>query len=183
MGTNIKPKLKSGGQPTHGEASVKTVTREYEAWCRMIGRCYNENNKVYIKYGGRGIKVCDRWVKSYQSFLDDMGRRPSSKHSLDRYPDNNGNYEPANCRWATTKEQNRNYRRNRWFEQNGVKMLVSEWAEYFNISCGYLCTLLKTKTFEDVYKKHILINGVYIKQRGQWRRNTDAFNKATAGAV
>lgn len=83
---------------------------EYAAWANMRDRCRNPNNHAYKNYGGRGIKVCKRWDK-YENFLSDMGRRPSSKHSLDRYPDNDGDYKKSNCRWATVKEQGNNRRR------------------------------------------------------------------------
>ena len=75
-------------------------------------RCQNPNNIGFDKYGGRGIKVCERWL-TYENFLADMGRRPnpSEKYSLDRYPDNDGNYEPGNCRWATRSDQQKNKRR------------------------------------------------------------------------
>ena len=79
--------------------------------CMMLDRCYNPRNKRYTDYGGRGIKVCDRWRRSFAAFISDMGFRPTSKHSLDRYPNNDGNYELANCRWATPQEQNDNQRR------------------------------------------------------------------------
>lgn len=71
----------------------------------MIRRCTNPNDDSWFKYGGRGIGVCQRWRDSYADFLVDVGRKPSPKHSLDRYPDNNGHYEPGNVRWATAKEQ------------------------------------------------------------------------------
>lgn len=70
----------------------------------MKDRCYRKKNKNFILYGGRGIKVCDRWLESFESFLEDMGEKPSRFHSLDRI-NVNGNYEPSNCKWSTQKEQ------------------------------------------------------------------------------
>ena len=84
---------------------------EYATWHGMKQRCYNAKSTSYRNYGGRGIKVCDRWLKGdgkksgFQCFLDDMGAKPSKSLSLDRYPNTNGNYEPDNCRWATRKQQ------------------------------------------------------------------------------
>lgn len=81
---------------------------EWTIWNLMKGRCLNPNDKRFARYGGRGIKICDRWLVNFGNFYADMGPRPSAKHSLDRYPDNDGNYELTNCRWATSTEQARN---------------------------------------------------------------------------
>jgi hypothetical protein len=95
---------------THGDAPRHKPASEYRCWTSLIDRCENNNNPKYEDYGGRGIKVCQRWRKSYESFLADMGRKPSAAHSIDRI-DNDGNYEPGNCRWATASEQNLNQRK------------------------------------------------------------------------
>jgi hypothetical protein len=85
-------------------------TPEYQTWANIIKRCTNPKTPNYRYYGGRGIAICSRWRDSFQAFLADMGRRPSPRHSIDRYPNNDGHYEPGNCRWATAKEQRQNQR-------------------------------------------------------------------------
>jgi hypothetical protein len=93
---------------THGAC----LSPEHIAWKGLIGRCENPRNPVFKYYGGRGITVCERWRKSFANFLVDMGRKPSMAHSIDRI-DNDGNYEPGNCRWATQSEQTSNQQRQR----------------------------------------------------------------------
>jgi hypothetical protein len=92
----------------HGESASPSV--EYRTWERMISRCENPRASGYENYGGRGITICAEWRHDYSAFLAAMGRRPGAAYSLDRI-DNDGNYEPGNCRWATRAEQNRNKRR------------------------------------------------------------------------
>lgn len=127
-------------------------TTEYQTWLGIKNRCTNPNEDVYPAYGGRGIKVCDRWLNSFENFLEDVGKKPSRKHSLDRYPDKNGNYEPGNCRWATQEEQMRNIRSNRWIECNGERMILMDWARRFGISHSNLRKQLKRKSMEDIVK-------------------------------
>lgn len=90
---------------THG----RSRTKEHRIWCGMINRCTNPRQPHYHRYGGRGIKICQRWRESFEAFFEDMGLCPSPKHSLDRI-DNDGDYAPGNVRWATYKEQRANQR-------------------------------------------------------------------------
>ena len=103
-------------------------TPEYKAWKSLIYRCSLPKDKNWLRYGGRGISVCSKWSESFQAFLDDVGPRPSIKHSIDRI-DNNGNYEPGNCRWATRREQQRNKRNNIRINYNGEDRLLVEVIE------------------------------------------------------
>jgi hypothetical protein len=93
---------------SHGEGAKHTLTKEYRAWGDMKKRCLDSNHRGFKHYGGRGITICDRWLSSYENFLEDMGRAPEGT-TIDRI-NVNGNYEPGNCRWATAKMQALNKR-------------------------------------------------------------------------
>lgn len=105
----VRPSRETFGErmTKHGHTADHKTTPEYRAWANMHTRCSNPKSSYFPRYGGRGISVCSRW-DSFEFFLSDMGNRPSRGHSLDRFPNRDGNYEPGNCRWATSQEQNRN---------------------------------------------------------------------------
>jgi len=102
----------------------------------MIQRCSNPNHPDYRHYGGRGIRVCERWLQA-ETFLADMGERPSAQHTLER-KDNNGPYSPDNCRWATQIEQCQNLRKSRLLEYQGETLTIAEWARRAGLSPGAL---------------------------------------------
>ena len=121
------------GHITHGLAG----TVEYNAWLAAKQRCEGLTLAGYKNYGGRGIKVCERWKRSFENFLADMGRRPSVRHSLDRI-DVNGNYEPGNCRWATRKEQNLNKTSSVRLTFKGKTQTATEWAQEIGVKAKTL---------------------------------------------
>ncbi len=128
-GTKSCGHLTKRGGTTHGLSKMPG----FRSWQLMKQRCYNQNDEHYPNYGGRGITVCERWCESFPNFLADMGCRPSPRHTIDRFPDNDGNYEPGNCRWATAKEQGRNRRDNTLITLGGQTQPLIVWAETDNI--------------------------------------------------
>ncbi len=122
---------REGNNTKHGHSTRTKMSKTYSTWQGMIQRCTNPNNKRYQDYGGRGIKVCQKWLK-FINFLEDMGEPPSNKHQIDRI-DNDGNYCKENCRWATSKEQNRNSRNNRLITYKGKTQCLIELAEEYQI--------------------------------------------------
>lgn len=149
--------LKSGGTKSCGCSAIEarrenarninlshgmSRSPEYRIWKLMRARCTNPKASHYENYGGRGIAYCSRW-NSFENFYLDMGARPSPRHSLDRYPDINGNYEPKNCRWATQDQQMRNIRTNHWVLVGDVPMILVDAARALNVSPAAICKWVK----------------------------------------
>lgn len=129
----------------------------------MKERCYNKNNASYKSYGFKGIIVCDRWLSGFNLFIEDMGPKPSPKHSLDRI-DNNKGYSPENCRWATHKQQQRNRTNNRMLEYLGEKKCLAEWAESYSMHADTLWSRLKRGwSLEKSLTKPIIKKRVFKK--------------------
>ena len=126
---------KSCGCLLRKQGGLTTKNRpEYNAWVGMKNRCFNKSNiDVYPNYGGRGITVCGRWINSFPNFLHDMGVKPSKKHTLDRI-NNDGNYDPSNCRWSTMTEQQNNKRNNVLIEYLGELKTLPQWAKLFDLN-------------------------------------------------
>ena len=116
-----------GAAPRHGHCRGGSRTKIHGIWATMLARCKNPNVPAYKDYGGRGIKVCERWHK-FENFLADMGEPPEGR-TIDRYPNNDGNYEPGNCRWATAEEQGYNKRDTVRVTANGENKTLLEWAQ------------------------------------------------------
>lgn len=124
------------------DRATKSRTSEYRSWSAMKTRCFNRVSKGYKHYGGRGITVCARWMK-FENFLADMGKRPARK-SLDRI-NNDGNYEPGNCRWATALQQSINKQNSRWLTIDGIRLRVEEWAQKYGFSARNACAAARKR--------------------------------------
>lgn len=123
---------KRAGYRSHG----KSGTAEFRAWWKMLVRCYEPSHASFHNYGARGVRVAKAWrgPKGFAAFLAHVGPRPSPKHSLDRWPNNAGNYKPGNVRWATRVEQNQNTSKNVTVTFNGETHCISEWARRTGIN-------------------------------------------------
>lgn len=128
---------RSNGDPlvTKYDRNVKGVTKlpEYKNWLGMKERCLKGTHHSYPRYGGRGVQIAAEWVNSFNTFFKDMGPRPTPLHEIDRI-DNNGNYEPLNCKWSTKKEQANNRRSNRIFTIGGETMTLKQWCEKYDLN-------------------------------------------------
>lgn len=130
-----------------------SYSSEYISWGGMLYRCGNPNCKHYAAYGGRGIKVCKRWMK-FENFYKDMGPKPGPKYSIDRI-DNDGNYCKNNCRWSTNVDQCNNQRRSVFIEFNGKRQTISQWAVEIGIPPTTIANRMKNnRPLEEVLSPH-----------------------------
>lgn len=118
---------REGNNKKHGHSTTIGSSKTYHSWQRIVQRCMNPNVKNYKDYGGRGIKVCKRWLK-FENFLQDMGEPPTQNHSIDRIKNDLG-YCKSNCKWSTRKQQQRNRRNSRLITFNGKTQCIIEWSE------------------------------------------------------
>lgn len=155
MTTQVK--RKRYWEPTNGYYN----TPEYKAWSHMKSRCYNKKDKKYPIYGGRGIKICKRWKRSFSNFLQDVGKRPTPEHSIDRI-NTNGNYCPSNVRWSTKKEQANNRNGNHKFRYKNQYLTVMQISELSGIK--YTTLLQRLCIFKwSVYKSVNTLPGAAVK--------------------
>jgi hypothetical protein len=165
----LRKEITSTRMLVHGHAKrQKGKSSEYMTWQAMKKRCLNSNDKSYTDYGGRGIKVCDRWM-AFENFIRDMGPRPRG-HSLERM-DVNGDYCPENCKWIPISEQSKNQRTTRWLTYGNQSMVLKEWAKLIGISAARLAGLLKQLTFSDIIDKYAELGKVFVKrtQKGEFK--------------
>jgi hypothetical protein len=131
---------------THGHTCKSVISPTYKTWNSMKVRCSDKRTNGFDLYGGRGIKVCDRWLR-FDNFLADMGERPEGK-TLDRI-NSDGNYEPSNCRWSTPREQSRNRKDNRFLFVGGEKIIAKDAAVKYGINYGTLLSRLTKYGWSD----------------------------------
>jgi hypothetical protein len=137
-------------RPARSFKTYSVHSKEYTAWAKMKTRCYNPKDGAYAYYGGRGIRVCERWRKSFQLFLKDMGPAPSPKHTLDRI-DSNKAYSPTNCRWATRREQATNTSQNVLIKSGNQILCLQDWSRKLRINITTLrWHLERGKTIQQI---------------------------------
>ncbi len=189
--------VKSCGCKSYEMMSEKNKTHgmrhssEYNSWSSLKSRCLIPSASGYPDYGGRGISVCERWVNSFENFFADMGKKPSTLHSIDRI-NANGNYEPSNCRWAVRKQQNQNTRRNVWIEWRGENKTISEWRDYLKLSASSSITYhyKRGKSYQEIFDMFynarivpLLINKIstMILIKKSSKKNANPFRVVTTG--
>lgn len=127
---------------THGYSPSGKRTPEYVAWCGIKNRCLNSKYRQFKYYGGRGIKFHKRW-HYFENFIADVGDRPSPAHSIDRYPDNDGDYRPGNVRWATVEQQHLNTRKTRYVRYKGNRLPLFTVIKLLGLSEGMIRSRLR----------------------------------------
>lgn len=150
---------------THGEKVGGKPSSEYATWTSMKDRCSNPKSQPWKNYGGRGIKVCKRWINSFENFLADVGRRPGKNYDLDRI-NNDGDYKPSNVRWATRSQNIRNTRANFLITIDGVTKCAAEWAEQIGSERHTVIQRYKS----GLRGKELLVVGNRIDKRSAERR-------------
>lgn len=151
-----------------------TKTLEYNSWYSMIERCHNPHYSAYPKYGGVGITVCERWRDSIYNFVEDMGLRPSKEYSIDRI-DNNGNYEPGNCRWASKSEQTQNRNVTRWITYKGKTLCFSDMAKHLGVTAATMRRWFKNGSPSDEKLESLV--AMAHKRKEIWHRNPRPFHR------
>lgn len=155
-------KIASTANSRHGFTRYNKIPTEYRIWSNMKKRCTSNKHKYFYNYGGRGIKICERWSK-FENFLNDMGERPSKDHSIDRI-DNDGNYEPNNCRWSTRKEQARNRRNNINISYKGRTKILLDWCTELNMNYRLVKDRIKNGwSIKDAFEAPISALGIRYK--------------------
>lgn len=159
---------------------------EYRAYNSMKTRCYDPKNKRYSRYGGRGIKVCTRWLESYENFLADMGRKPTPEHSLER-KETDGDYCPENCIWATLTEQANNRSNNHRIEIGGITKNINEWASLTGVHRTVILRRMKrglsgSALIEKHVKPTIFFNGITDSYAG-WEKRTGISRQTIAARL
>lgn len=157
---------------------------EYQVWYGMVARCCDRRHPYFARYGGRGIRVCEHWRRDFMAFLSDMGPRPSRAYSLDRL-DNDGDYAPENCRWATRHQQ----AHNRAFVRDavGVERIGNRWRAQIRIA-GHRAFVGSFKTFADAqeaYRQVALRNRIVAELSSAWaqRSGAGAHDRADDGSL
>lgn len=166
---------------THGHTKLSDEgqcnrSSEYNTWCTMKARCHQPNSAGFKKYGAKGIQVCQRWRESFEAFISDMGRKPSPNHSIDRI-NNDGDYEPGNCRWATKVEQMNNMSTNRLISYDGRVQTLAQWSRESGVDADIIS--LRITQFKWDVKRAIFtpervassgVKGVYyrVRSRNKW---------------
>lgn len=140
---------------------------EYDTWSKIKGRCYNKNLMRYNDWGGRGIKVCNRWIDSFENFLEDMGPKPSPYHSIERR-DNNGDYSPENCYWGTYEDQNRNKRSTIKLTAFDETKTIFEWST--DVRCVVSISLLRNRYYANWDCELSITTPKMIKGNGTYKR-------------